>query len=209
MPPLYGRWHAAAKRLLYNDTGAPLPTTGNWLHQLNLDPRHRVAAAAGTAVIQKGQEDYMDAAWSQVGDVLAANQALRHAAFAMQVSIGWHERRLGSARDDADRYLRLTRPAHRRILSNAETVRAAFDKSRISASFMSSTTSRCLRPGGRLARLGGGVERLDKTDLIAGLNTGKLVMVPLKAPPQGVTTLDVLMKTSIPAAIKGRLANVF
>ena len=46
----------------------------NWIHELNLDPRHRVAAGFGGDVVRKHQEDYMEAAWEQVGDVLAHNQ---------------------------------------------------------------------------------------------------------------------------------------
>ena len=44
------------------------------MHELNLDPRFRVAAGFGTGVVQKNQEDYMEAAWQQVGDVLEANR---------------------------------------------------------------------------------------------------------------------------------------
>jgi hypothetical protein len=204
VPPLYGRWHAAATRVLLDETGATLSTAGNWLHQLNLDPRHRVAAAAGTTIIQKNQEGYMDAAWSQIGDVLAANHALRHAGFALQVSLGWHERRLASAKNDPERYLRLTRAAHGRLVSQGATVHTTLVSSRISASFLSSTASRSLRPGGRLARLSGSDKRMTQAGLMEGLNAGKLVMVPPKAPPANLATLDILAQRAIPEAIDSR-----
>ena len=49
------------------------------MHELNLDPRFRVAAGFGTAVVQETQEVYMNAAWEQVGDVLEANRRIRYA----------------------------------------------------------------------------------------------------------------------------------
>ena len=73
-------------------TAGSLPNSGNWVHQLNLDPIYRVPAGFGTRVVQQQQEDLMAAAWAQVGDVLAANQKIRRLQFARQVSISWHDR---------------------------------------------------------------------------------------------------------------------
>src|SRR5262249_49518453 len=41
-PPLYGRWHSLTPRLV--------PEQDNWVHGINLDPRHRTAAGLGTQV---------------------------------------------------------------------------------------------------------------------------------------------------------------
>ena len=71
--PLYGRWHALTQRLLTNRDGTPAPNTTNWVHQLNLDPRFRVPASFGTDVVEANAEEYMNDAWEQIGDVLAAN----------------------------------------------------------------------------------------------------------------------------------------
>ena len=48
-----------------------------WLRELNLDPRLRVAAAAGTRVVQERQEQLMARAWEQAGAVNDANALLR------------------------------------------------------------------------------------------------------------------------------------
>jgi hypothetical protein len=64
VPPLYGRWHSQIQRLVPSDGD---PSKEWWVQELNLDPRHRVAAGFGTGVIQKNQENYMEAAWQQVG----------------------------------------------------------------------------------------------------------------------------------------------
>ena len=52
-PPLYGRWHALTQRLLTRRaTATPVDPDDNWVHELNLDPRYRVAAGFGTRVVQ-------------------------------------------------------------------------------------------------------------------------------------------------------------
>ena len=81
-PPLYGRWHALTDRLLNERDGSRSPERDNWVHELNLDPRYRVAAGFGTAGDPEDQESYMEAAWDQIGDVLEANRRIRLAQFA-------------------------------------------------------------------------------------------------------------------------------
>ncbi len=62
------------------------PEDEPWVHELNLDPRHRVAAGIGTQVVQPDQEDFMEAAWQQVGEVLEGNRKIRRAQVAKPVS---------------------------------------------------------------------------------------------------------------------------
>ncbi|MEV0385938.1 hypothetical protein [Nonomuraea sp. NPDC050643] len=84
-PPLYGRWHALTTRLLFDRENQPITPDRNWVHRLNLDPRFRIAAGLGTRVVQERQEEFMLAAWSQVGDVIAANARIRAAQLAREV----------------------------------------------------------------------------------------------------------------------------
>ena len=86
-PPLYGRWPALTERLLDEANGSPVPHRANWVHDLNLDPRYRSAAGFGTAVIQKDQEQLMEGAWNQIGDVLEANRRIRLAHFARHAGV--------------------------------------------------------------------------------------------------------------------------
>lgn len=68
-PPVYGAWHARAH--------AVNPALRErWLHQLNLQPPARMAAGAGTRIVQAHQEAFMQAAWSQMGEVLKAQRLL-------------------------------------------------------------------------------------------------------------------------------------
>ncbi|MCA1744974.1 MAG: hypothetical protein LC643_04575, partial [Bacteroidales bacterium] len=78
-PHIYGRWHALVNRL-QNDHNFP------WINTLNLDPRNRAAAALGTKVIQKNQEDLMKRAWEQVEEINEANEKIKRAAASRLIS---------------------------------------------------------------------------------------------------------------------------
>lgn len=129
-PPLYGRWHALTPKLLTDAEGRPVPAAElrNWVHRLNLDPRFRVAAQFGTQTVQARQEEFMAAAWAQVGDVLAANDKIRAAQLAVGVGNTLKGKHLDPAavhtpagHEDASpvpsgRALTLTAPAHSRVV---------------------------------------------------------------------------------------------
>lgn len=83
-PPLYGGAHIAR-----GDVSDAAP---GWFRTLNLDPADRLVAGLGTRVVQMDQEDLMASAWTQVGGVLATNQALRLAQLGRYVSESLHKR---------------------------------------------------------------------------------------------------------------------
>ena len=102
-PPVYGQVQAGA---------SALPAAGgqpDWLRELNLDPRLRVAAAAGTRVVQERQEQLMARAWEQAGAVDDANALLRRSQLARELGSVVLERHLAplagarAAGDDAAR----------------------------------------------------------------------------------------------------------
>ncbi|GAA2430322.1 hypothetical protein GCM10010191_49850 [Actinomadura vinacea] len=134
-PPLYGRWHALAPRLLTDSSGDPVSDTvlHNWVHRLNLDPRFRVAAHFGTKVVQARQEELMAAAWDQLGDVQRANARIRAAQLAREVGTSLHGKHIdlpvvptppAGAAELAEaepplpsaKALTLTAPAHARVV---------------------------------------------------------------------------------------------
>jgi hypothetical protein len=90
-PPLYGAWHAKRERLA---TDAP-----PWFAALNTGPEPRVAAAAGTQVVQQKQEDLMASAWEQVAGIREANQQLRAAQVARAVGERLYQRHVVAADD--------------------------------------------------------------------------------------------------------------
>ncbi|WP_328681557.1 hypothetical protein OG905_37590 [Streptomyces sp. NBC_00322] len=180
-PPLYGRWHALTSRLLTNESGSPLPHPRNWVHELNLDPRFRAAAGIGARVVREHQEEYMQAAWAQIGDVLEANKRIRGAQVAREVSHALHSGHLKTLNQVAPaQVLAMTAPVHSRVVTDAAiavsgvagddaapldtaelvSVAAQFARSRIAGAPVSSAMRRQTRPGSRLMRrlppLGGG-----------------------------------------------------
>ncbi len=113
-PPIYGAWHA---RKHVVDA-----TPGRWLNELNRDPRFRAAAGKGTEVVRANQEAFMDACWSQVGEVLRIERALARAAMAKEVQRVLHAK-LKKLPDD--RLLAVAGPAASRIrVAAEETVHA-------------------------------------------------------------------------------------
>ena len=78
-PPIYGCWQAAQHTRGDDSRTAAPPPSPPWLHELNLDPRHRAVAALGTQVVQTQQEQLMASAWEQLGEIERINQMRRQA----------------------------------------------------------------------------------------------------------------------------------
>ncbi|MEV0972436.1 hypothetical protein [Microtetraspora glauca] len=183
-PPLYGRWHALTARVRTDE-----PPDG-WVQRLNLDPRFRIAAGLGAKAVRENQERYMQAAWEQIGEVLAAQRRIRNAQFGRQVSKVWHERHLVTALSSSQRALHLTAPLHRRIVSEGETLRQAQTTARVSPTLSSAPLRRMLRPRGRmLGQLPFG-EHHGPLDLLDRVNSGEADPAPPDPAPPGVLVAD-------------------
>jgi len=228
-PPLYGRWPALTSRLLVKRDGVtPVEHDRNWVHKINLDPRFRVAASFGTQVVQDRQEEFMAAAWAQVGDVLAANARIRAAQLAREVGHVLQTRHLDapaaatfSAADagtpPSGRALTITAPAHSRLTAPAtaeaafalaagasipvETVAVGFRvaESRVGPAPVSAAMRRIIRPGARLARSVFTDEHPPDAPL-ARLDdeTGGIAAAAPKTTPAAVVTTDQLDATLHP-----------
>ena len=151
-PPLYGTWHALTKRLFKERDGSPLLPNDNWVHELNLDPRFRVAAGFGTRVVQEQQEIYMDAAWEQIGRILEANQRIRFGQIAKEASFIWYDRHLrpllGVSQQKA---LLMMAPLNKRLLVGEFTVHHQLGESLVQPAMMSTALRRVIRPARRPA----------------------------------------------------------
>ena len=191
VPPIYGRWHALTDRLLFNEDGTEAPQNRNWVHQLNLDPRFRVAAGFGTAVVQDKQEELMDAAWEQVGEIIAANRLIRQGQVAREVSFVWYDRHLGPVKGaNEERGFVLMAPVHRRVLSGGLTVHHQVAKSRVPRAALSAPMRRILRPRGHVAKRLGFARPAGPADLLDQLNTGKVLPAPPKTTPDALPTVE-------------------
>jgi hypothetical protein len=180
-PPLYGRWHAGVATV---PAGAP-----PWLSELNLDPRNRVVAGLGTRVVQADQEDLMASAWDQIGEVDAANAALRRAQLARAVGTQLQNRHL-SALNPAD-LLQLTAAVHPRVRTadpaGSPTLSATVAGSALPRSAASAPMRRALRARGPLARRAFGTTQ---NAIVTRMAAGTLAAAPPWPDPDGTLTVS-------------------
>lgn len=180
--PIYGEWQALQHRLLTDRDGNDLANNANWLHELNLDPRYRVAAAFGGDVVRKYQEDYMEAAWRQVGDVLSHNKKVKWAQTLVGINEAIHAKAIEPLLETPSLLLARTAPVQKRIVIDGVTAHYARQQTQAVPALTSPTMRRILRPHGPLAK------RLDlrhgrhATDLVEAVNCGPLAAPPKPAP---------------------------
>jgi len=204
--PLYGRWHALTNRLLDANDGIP---DNNWIHELNLDPRYRVAAGFGTGVIQTNQEKYMEAAWEQLGKVIEANRQIRQAQLAQAVSNYWfntHVKSLEQTNNGA--FLWLTQPMQPRVLSRGLTleqdeevltVHHHVKTSKVPAVAFAPEMRKFTRPRGRLAKtLPFTPEVGPETTLVDRINKGEVKPAPEKKVPKELPTVEKVIPSLKP-----------
>ena len=207
-PPIYGQWHALTNRLMVNADGTPAAHTGNWVHELNLDPRFRVAAGFGTQVVQENQETLMDAAWNQIGKVLEGNRRIRLGHLAEAASFSWHNRVfVPLAAQQPAKMLMLTMPVQKRVLSQGVTVYSTVASSTVATTVLSAPMRRAFRPGGRLQKRLPFNDQIRPIDLVTRLNAGEIVLAPPKTVPAAVPTLDQAANTVTPGNVPGWLRD--
>ncbi len=184
-PPIYGRWHYG-RRKSGSDLIVDPDDQDAWIDQLNLDPRHRVAAGLGARAIRKEQEHLMASAWDQLGSIDQANDVLRRSQFGRDSS-GFLHKRFDALR--IEDFLRITRPVHTRVRtgsqgnSNRETVFENLNGSRIPEAAFDPAMRRILRPRGpiRKKRQRAG----QSTDLLRRLAAGSLEIATARPKPHG------------------------
>jgi hypothetical protein len=199
-PPLYGRWHALARRVLSERDGTPITPNDNWVHRLNLDPRFRAAAGIGTRVIQDQQEQFMDAAWDQVGKVLEAQRRIWRGQFGLLVSQVWHAQHLtpvvGVSRQQS---LLLMAPLNKRILGSETTLHFQLQGSFVAPAMTSAPMRRIIRPRARLMRRLPFTAARPAARLLERVNAGEVSAAPPKLTPPGVITTDQAAQQAAPS----------
>ena len=194
-PPLYGTWHGLMKRLLVGRNGAAVVPNNTWVHELNLDPRFRSAAAFGTRVVQDQQETLMDQAWEQIGKVLEANRRIRRGVFAKAVSGVWYDRHLAPlATTQPQRTLNLTAPVNKRVMSGDMTMYFRMAGTFAPPTIVSSQMRRMTRPGARLIEQLPFSAAVSPDTLVARAMTGTVSAAIPKVKPAGLPSIDDLAK---------------
>ncbi|WP_036288313.1 hypothetical protein [Methylosinus sp. PW1] len=155
---LYARYQRAANRLGAAFGSPPFgpfaaaTADADWFTQINTNPLHRIVAGLGARVVQKDQEQLMQAAWAQVDGIRRANQVVIWAKFAEVLNLSIMKRHLQPL--DPGRLMQVTRNVHARIRDAGapRTVAAAVIDSRTAQSTLDAGFRRATRPSGPLAR---------------------------------------------------------
>jgi len=191
-PPIYGRWHAAITRVLKKRDGTSVPNNQNWIHDLNLDPRYRVAAGFGTRVVQENQENYMDKAWEQLGALLEANRHFRRGQFSLAVGRQWHTKYIGAmAAAQPAKLMMLTAPVQRRVVAGGFTLSHRVAASPLTRTAFSAPLRKVLRSNGRALKLSGFRGRGPAmSNLFERWNKGEIAPARPKVLPPGLPTID-------------------
>jgi hypothetical protein len=195
VPPIYGRWHANVARIVDAASDADLA----WLRELNLDIRSRAAAGLGGEIVRARQEELVQRAWEQVGEVEAANQRLREAELARSVGEAVFRKHIVQAGDD--RLLVLTSTAQAGLSVPAsgdpQSIRGAVDESRVPAAAQAPAFRRITRPQRPLMRrLTGKADLTDFQDgLLEAMNepqAAALSAAPPAPPPAAGVTVEAV-----------------
>jgi hypothetical protein len=144
-PPLYGQWYAKQQTV-------PADGPPHWFRELNLDPRHRVAAGLGTTVIRYEQEQLMASAWDQLARHEQDQQRLVRAQLAETVGEALVDKHLKALRPGS--FLQVTAPVHAVLLRRLAARDRSFQPPRIpvGAPAVSGAFRRLVRSRGPVAR---------------------------------------------------------
>lgn len=190
-PPIYGSWHAVRHTV-------PAPGAApEWLRELNVDPRPRVAAGLGTEVVRQNQEEFMQHAWEQVGDVLAANRLLNVGRLALEASRRLHARHLEPLA--AASLLQITGPLHHRVPFHGVTVSGSIAPTSLPDSAVDPAMRRAL--GAESARLKGAARRAGvdySPALVTRIVENRVDLDPAAFVPDGVLGLAALSAMDLP-----------
>lgn len=205
-PPIYGRWHAMVERVYRDREGQPIDHDYNWLNELNLDPRFRVPAHFGTRVVQENQENYMAAAWEQIGEVLKANRQIRFGQFSIAAGSALYERYFRQAAVAAPaKALLLTAPLQARVRQDGFTLHYTLRRSTVPPVMLSAPMRRILRPRGRLAtRLSAALpagQSLRLETAVSRVSSGTLLPAPPKVRPAGMPPLEEAAAQALPGGV--------
>lgn len=202
LPPIYGQWHAGISRVLKQADGSAVPNDTNWVHETNLDPRHRTTAAFGTKVIQRNQEGFMSVAWEQVGEVIAANRRLRFGQMALWTNFAWYTGTLAAKAAQAPgTFVQTMAPMLRRVQLGEVTAKTTLARSVVPPVVIGGAFRRAVRPGGPAIRRASVDREQPQADIVTRIASGEVVAAPPKVAPTAAISLADLPAASVPAAI--------
>ena len=193
-PPLYGEWHL--------DVHA-VPDSG-WLAEANAEAEHRIVAGVGAAVVRAQQEQLVQAAWDQVGDLPSANELFNRGVLSGHAASSVVDRHLAGL--PTGRAAQLTRSWQERVVtpdsgSDDPSVDGTIAASSLPRALMSGAYRRlsaARRPAARRASQSG----LTRQRTLLDFDAGDVLALDSSAPVPGA--LDALeAATTIPLPAGG------
>ncbi|TFB90657.1 hypothetical protein E3O44_03445 [Cryobacterium algoricola] len=171
--------------------GSAVIEGSDWFAELNLAPVKRIVGGLGTRVVQRDQERLMQSAWAQLGEVEAANRAIRLAQLAELLATRLHGR-LGELQ--AGHLLQVAAPLATRISVTAGST--LFADVVLSATPVAATESafrRVTRPDGPMIRRTDAASR-QRAGNVVGTDAGLRDFTRVYANPEGIgrLTADVV-----------------
>lgn len=179
--PLYGGKHAKKSQ---NDVVELDITKTTWVHDLNKDPRTRVAAGFGTRVVQENQEYYMRKAWEQVTKVIEANRRIRLSLLYMKVAVQFTVKTFSTL--PGNKLLAMSKPVLARVMGSPTTIMQQIRDSRLPTAVFSGAFRRLVRPNGKFIRKLGVGGTFNYDTLVNRINRGELTAAPPKVTPAGM-----------------------
>ncbi len=179
---LYARYQRGVAAL-----GPVLETVdSDWFPQLNTSPVNRIVAGLGTRVVQRDQEQLMQAAWAQVGEIRKANEALVRIQFGRYIAEALHRNHLSKlALGDLSQVLRGAQDKVRAAGATL-TLHGMVTRSAVPPAAMLSAFRRITRVRGPLARFG----VADALRQLVAVNATFRDLRRLYVEPDGVHTLS-------------------
>lgn len=200
-PRIYARWQRGRAAV-----GAVGDT--HWFEQLNTSPIHRIVAGLGTRVVQKDQEQLMQAAWLQVGEIEAANALLARIQFGRYVSEAVHTRHLSKL--NLGELAQVMRPlqAKVRIGGAALTVHGTVGRSATAPAAMTAAFRRATRWRGPLRRFVTAESLVALRTLVGTERRGFTDFRRQHVEPDGVAGLSAAAIAALPAELVARKLGV-
>jgi hypothetical protein len=179
--------------------GSAVITGDDWFAEVNLAPTKRIVAGLGTRVVQRDQEQLMQAAWAQLGEVEKANRAIRLAQLAELLADRLHAR-LGDLQ--AGRLLQFVAPLATRVAPTAgRTLAADIAASATPTTAVSGAFRRVTRPAGPVLRRADASMR-DRAGALVGSDAAMRDFTRTYQNPDGVGSLSTTSITALdPAAV--------
>lgn len=195
-PPLYGSHFSGSQEV----------GPGGWQATLNLQVRHRVAAALGTRYVQQEQEFLMARAWEQLGAIRTANKLLSVGELSSEAAGRAQDKHLAGMA--ATEMVAFSHPLSATVpFAGAGTLGSALARSALPDGTASAAFKRLARPGGGLARraarvraaTGGGMP--DAEPVIAAGLAGQQLL------PEAIASVTAVA-TAEPATVAGDRASL-